>query len=226
MRMRVKKHLTERLEKVSGLMFDTEAGVMIKRAPDRPLMVEIGCGRGAFITVIAEKHPDIDFIAVETVKNVIVSAMEKVAAKKLTNVRFICNDAAKLAEWIEPFSVDRIFLNFSDPWPKKRHFKNRLTNPSFLDVYKKVLVRGGGIWQKTDNLDLFEYSLESYKSKNCILKNLTYDLHCLNPDNLTEEAKAVLEENIMTEYETRFTGMGQPIFRVEAYFPEEEQTEQ
>ncbi|MGN0527266.1 MAG: tRNA (guanosine(46)-N7)-methyltransferase TrmB [Acutalibacteraceae bacterium] len=175
---------------------------------DKPLRIEIGCGKGDFIVGTAQKEPDVNFLAVEKVGDVLVMAAEKVKNAELTNVRVCCIDATELSEIFPEGSIDRIYLNFSDPWPKARHAKRRLTYKTFLEIYKKILKPGGAIYFKTDNRPLFDFSLEEMKEFGMRLEKVTYDLH----------NSEYMEGNVMTEYERRFSGMGVPINRVEAFF--------
>lgn len=174
----------------------------------KPLRIEIGCGKGDFIVGTAQNEPDVNFLAVEKVGDVLVMAAEKVKKAELTNVRVCCIDATELSEIFPEGSIDRIYLNFSDPWPKARHAKRRLTYKTFLEIYKKILKPDGAIFFKTDNRPLFDFSLEEMKEFGMRLENVTYDLH----------NSEYMEGNVMTEYERRFSGMGVPINRVEAYF--------
>ncbi len=173
--------------------------------------LEIGCGKGDFVTGMAEKHPDINFLAVERVADVAVIAMEKAMAKGIENVRFVCMDAFDIEEAVSPYKFDRIYLNFSDPWPKKRHAKRRLTSPVFLEVYKRILSSDGEIHFKTDNAGLFEYSLETFPECNFELKNVTHDLH----------QSEFAHDNVMTEYEVNFSSKGFKIHRLEAFLKQE-----
>lgn len=202
MRMRTRSHLGERIAACENLMmesFDTGfSGGM-------PLHIEIGCGKGRFITETAKLNPDVKYIAVEKVSNVIVLAMEKAAEAELTNLKFMRGNFQIIAEDIPDKSVDRIYLNFSDPWPKKGYAKRRLTHGGFLEIYKRILKDDGEICFKTDNRELFDFSLESFPENGFTLSDVTFDLH--NSD---------FEGNIMTEYEERFSQMGTPICRLVA----------
>ena len=176
-----------------------------------PVHLEIGCGKGDFVLGMAKKHPDIKFFAIEKVPDVAVIAMEKVMEAGLSNVRFSCMDAFDLPEVTAPYKFDRIYLNFSDPWPKKRHAKRRLTSSVFLDVYKKMLSPVGEIHFKTDNEGLFEYSLESFVENGFELKNTTDDLH----------NSPWADDNVITEYEANFSAKGFTIHRTEAFLKQE-----
>jgi tRNA (guanine-N7-)-methyltransferase len=212
MRVHKKKHGAERLLACGNIVIkDLRAEGNSSQAlfgNDKPLRIEIGCGKGDFIVGTAAKEPDVNFLAVEKVSDVLVIAAEKVKASGLDNVRVCCIDAKELTEIFEPHSIDRIYLNFSDPWPKARHEKRRLTYRSFLEIYKQILKEDGAIHFKTDNRGLFDFSLEEFKEFGIRMEKLTFDLH----------NSEYMEGNVMTEYEKRFSSMGVPINRVECYF--------
>lgn len=220
MRMRRKKHLDERLSLVADYIADigeTEGGYngLPFRAEKldlaalfgnhHPVDLEIGCGKGQFAAAIAEKHPERNFLAVEVNPNVVVQACEKAKAADLRNLRFLVIGAEKLGVLLPKESVGRIFLNFSTPFPKKRQAKRRLTYDSFLAIYREILVRDGEILQKTDNRILFASSVCAFSRCGFELSDVTLDLHADEP-----------EDNIMTEYESRFVSLGQPIFALKA----------
>jgi len=207
MRPRTKKHLEERIEKCSHLLPDNPASMKGLWGQGNPVHLEIGCGKGTFICEMAKANPDINFVAIEIIKNIIVLALEKVDSEHIDNVKFISGSAANLREYFDEGELDRIYLNFSDPWPKSGHKKRRLTHPEYLAIYKDLLSKDGAIIQKTDNRALFDFSIESYQEMGCNLDKLTYDLHSTECPG-----------NIMTEYEQRFVSLGQPIHRVEARF--------
>lgn len=212
MRVHKKKHGAERLLACGNIVIkDLRAEGNSSQAlfgNDKPLRIEIGCGKGDFIVGTAAKESDVNFLAVEKVSDVLVIAAEKVKASGLDNVRVCCIDAKELTEIFEPHSIDRIYLNFSDPWPKARHEKRRLTYRSFLEIYKQILKEDGAIHFKTDNRGLFDFSLEEFKEFGIRMEKLTFDLH----------NSEYMEGNVMTEYEKRFSSMGVPINRVECYF--------
>lgn len=212
MRVKKKKYGAQRLEACGDIVIKDlkEAGNTSEKlfGNNNPLRIEIGCGKGDFITGTAKKEPNVNFLAVERVSDVLVTAAEKVKNSELKNVRVCCIDAKELAEIFGEGSIDRIYLNFSDPWPKSRHEKRRLTYRSFLEIYKKILKPGGAVYFKTDNRGLFDFSVEEFKEFGLKLDKLTYDLH----------NSEYFESNVMTEYEKRFSSMGVPINRVEAYF--------
>ncbi len=176
---------------------------------DKPLHIEIGCGKGKFITELAQTNPHIHYIAIEKNLDVLVLAMEKVQAAGLTNVRFVAGDAGVLSDFETQSRCEVIYINFCDPWKKSRQAKRRLTHANFLDIYKKILTPGGKVRFKTDNQPLFEFSLNSFADYGLRLKNITLDLHN-SPWN---------EGNIRTEYETLFSEKGQPIYSCEAIYP-------
>ena len=170
-----------------------------------PIRVEIGTGKGRFILNMAKENPQINFVGIERYSSVLLRAVEKFDTdefKELENVRFICIDARRIEEVFAKDEVDRIYLNFSDPWPKARHAKRRLTSTEFLERYQKVLVPFGRLESKTDNTELFNFSLEQMKEAGWTLQGFTYDLHH------NEEMNS---GNIMTEYEEKFSGKGNPI---------------
>lgn len=211
MRMRKKKHCAERLEKCERLWIKNPEEMKGKWnelfGNDNPIHIEIGCGKGQFVTQMAEKNPDVNYIAIDVVPDVLVIALEKADAAESSNVRFIIADANKLEEYFEQFEISRIYLNFSDPWKKNKQAKRRLTHKNFLDIYKKLLRKGDYIFFKTDNKALFEFSLNSFAEENFKMQKITFDLH-----------NSGYEGNVMTEYETRFAEQGMPIYRVEATY--------
>ena len=168
--------------------------------------LEIGCGKGAFICELASRNPDKAYLAVEVNKNVIVEACKLARAMNLKNVHFLNTGAEILPCFLREGSVSRIYLNFSCPFPKHTYANRRLTSPVFLTSYREFLACGGEIHQKTDNMHFFEYSLEQYSLCGYKIKNISLDLH-----------NSGFEDNIITEYEKRFSDQGMPIYRVEAY---------
>ena len=172
---------------------------------ENPVYIEIGMGKGQFLMNMALAHPDKNFIGIERYSSVLLRATEKFDMEEfceLENVRFICMDARELDTVFEPEEVGRIYLNFSDPWPKARHAKRRLTSKEFLARYEKVLKKDGHVEFKTDNTELFNFSLEQVKEAGWSLLEHTYDLHHNEKMN---------EGNIMTEYEQKFSAKGQLI---------------
>lgn len=175
---------------------------------EAPLFVELGTGKGDFISRMAERSPDVNFIGIEKQQDVLIAAARKVREKELKNVRLLVFDIAQLEKIFAPGEVDRFFVNFCDPWPKARHAKRRLTHRSFLARYKELLVPGGKLVFKTDNRALFDFSLEEFREMGFSLHDVSYDLH-------GEEHP----ENVMTEYEKKFSGKGEKINRCEVTFP-------
>lgn len=167
-----------------------------------PIHVEIGTGKGQFLVNMANRHPGVNFIGIELAKSVIVTAAQKVLTAEQSNIHLIQVDAQDIESVFSDGEVAAIYLNFSDPWPKNRHEKRRLTHHTFLDKYRKILQTDGKIMMKTDNPVLFEYSLVSFSMAGMILEEIDLDLH-LTPSS----------EHIMTEYEERFTKEGKPIYR-------------
>ncbi|WP_040537442.1 tRNA (guanosine(46)-N7)-methyltransferase TrmB [Lentilactobacillus parafarraginis] len=173
----------------------------------QPLDVEVGTGKGQFIIEMAKAHPDINFIGVELQKSVIATALRKFMTAPLPNLQFVLTDGANLDEFFHPDEVNKIFLNFSDPWPKKRHAKRRLTSPGFLKTYQTVLDPAGTIEFKTDNRGLFEYTLVTMNHYPMTFDYVSLDLH----------RSAENETNIQTEYEEKFSPNG-PIYKLVAHF--------
>ncbi|MFC6464745.1 tRNA (guanosine(46)-N7)-methyltransferase TrmB [Marinilactibacillus sp. GCM10026970] len=176
----------------------------------QPLHMEIGMGKGRFLIEMAKQNPHINYLGIELQTSVIVSALEKQIEEDLPNVQLLQVNAQDLKTYFEKGEVQRIYLTFSDPWPKNRHEKRRLTYKDFLNSYETVLDDQGELHFKTDNQGLFEYSLISFSEKGMILKELYLDLH--NSD---------VEGNIMTEYEEKFSKKGNRIYKTVAYFPEQ-----
>ena len=217
MSMRKKKYLDERLEAcesvclgwipdpvhANGKVCITDKAAVFGR--EAPLHLEIGCGKGKFANTLAAREPGIDFIAVEQTPNVIVAAMEHTKELGLPNLRYFMGKAEYLRNVLAPDSVERIYLNFSCPFPKTKYAKHRLTHKRFLDIYRDILADGGKIIQKTDNRDFFEFSLESFRENGFELAFVTEDLH-----------NSGITGNIITEYEQRFLSQGLPIYYLEA----------
>lgn len=171
-----------------------------------PIHIEVGMGKGRFIMELAAQNPDINYIGIERYSSVLLRALQKRQGLELDNIYFMCIDAKTLGEIFAPGEVDRIYLNFSDPWPKDRHAKRRLTSPEFMAVYDLVLAADGAVEFKTDNRGLFEYSLESIPSAGWNLDAQTFDLH----------HSPMAEGNVMTEYEMKFSAEGNPIHKLVA----------
>mgnify|MGYP000316105713 CR=1 FL=1 len=172
---------------------------------DHPIHIEIGMGKGRFLMDLAALHPEINYIGIERYTSVLLRAVQKMDTLQLPNVHFLCEDAAKLPEIFAPEEVDRIYLNFSDPWPKARHAKRRLTSREFLKRYEQVLKKEGAVEFKTDNRGLFEFSLEEVKESDWNLEVCTFDLH---------HDEELVKGNVMTEYEEKFSSMGNPICKM------------
>lgn len=176
-----------------------------------PIEIEVGMGKGRFIMEMAKNHPTINYIGIERYSSVLLRAVQKrreleLSDIHLSNLYFLCVDAKMLDQFFAPGEVSRIYLNFSDPWPKDRHAKRRLTSPQFLSVYEKILAPKGVVEFKTDNRGLFEYSLESIPAAGWNIKEQTFDLH----------RSPMAEGNIMTEYEAKFSAEGKPICKLVA----------
>lgn len=222
MRMRKKKHLEERLATCANLIEtppvrrDYREELREKNyleleslfGGNRPLILEVGCGKGQFIREAASQRPDRNFLAVEINRNVLSDACKK--GEGLPNLLFLHCGAEVLPKYLRADSVERIYLNFSCPFPKKAYENRRLTNPRYLGIYQELLVPGGEIHQKTDNMHFFEYSLEQFSACGWRIKNISLDLH-----------GGDFSGNIETEYEQKFAAMGAPIYRLEAFLPSE-----
>lgn len=171
-----------------------------------PIYIEVGMGKGKFIMELARTNPGINYIGIERYSTVMLKALQKREQLQLSNIYFMCVDAKNMAEIFEPGEVARIYLNFSDPWPKDRHAKRRLTSPQFMEVYDKILSKDGRVEFKTDNRGLFDYSLESVPEAGWKILESTFDLH----------HSEMAEGNVMTEYETKFAAEGKPICKLTA----------
>ena len=173
---------------------------------NNPIHIEVGMGKGQFILTLAEQNPDINYIGIEKYSSVLVRAIEKQEEKNLPNLFFIRMEAENIADVFEKGEVSRIYLNFSDPWPKDRHAKRRLTSLQFLERYEQILIPEGHVIFKTDNVDLFEFSLEQQAlASQYTMLNHTFDLH----------NSEYVDGTVMTEYEERFVAKGNPICRME-----------
>lgn len=174
---------------------------------NNPIHIEIGMGKGKFICQLALENPDINYIGIEKYSSVLIRAIEKRKQLELNNLMFIRFDADYINDIFEKDEINRIYLNFSDPWPKDRHAKRRLTSKEFFARYNNFLVKEGEVIFKTDNKDLFTFSLEQVEEAGWKLKNHTSDLH----------HSEYMEGNVMTEYEEKFSAIGNPIHRLVAY---------
>ena len=223
MRMRKKRNFEARMEACGDLLLVQGAnGILnMKEAAenfralidfstvfgnDNPVALEIGCGKGGFVIALAQQNPNVNYLALEKMSNVILTPMEEVKKVGVENVRFLNIRAECLPCYIPEGSLDCIYLNFSTPLPKLGYATQRLTHRNFLAVYKKLLKKGGKILQKTDDRDFFDFSLEEYTASGFALENVTYNLH--------ENGNP--EWNIVTEYEQKWVERGLPIHRVEA----------
>lgn len=167
-----------------------------------PLAVELGAGKGQFLTQMALLHPEDNFLGLEVQTGVLYYTACKIAVAQATNARAVLANIDEAAEIFAPGEINRLYLNFCDPWPKKRHAKRRLTHPRFLGIYRQVLVPGGELHFKTDNEDLFRYSLETLREEGWAVRDITFDLHGEN-----------VAGNVMTEYEEKFSARGKKICR-------------
>ncbi|MGN0160046.1 MAG: tRNA (guanosine(46)-N7)-methyltransferase TrmB [Lachnospiraceae bacterium] len=175
---------------------------------DHPIHIEIGMGKGKFITTLAGMNPDINYVGIEKYSSVLIRAVEKQNELQYPNLKFIRMDAENIVDIFGEGEVDKIYLNFSDPWPKDRHAKRRLTSKEFFARYNVILKKDGEVHFKTDNRPLFDFSLEEVVNAGWKLKAHTFDLH--NDEILNQG-------NVMTEYETRFSEMGNPINKLIAF---------
>lgn len=172
---------------------------------ENPIHIEIGMGKGQFIMKLAKEHPDINYIGIERYSSVLLRALQKMEIEPLPNIRFLCMDASIITEVFDKEEVAKIYLNFSDPWPKERHAKRRLTSRQFFERYDKILARNGVVEFKTDNDDLFAFSMEEVAEAGWTLDAHTFDLH---------HDPVLNEGNIMTEYEEKFSSLGHPIHKL------------
>ena len=207
MRMRKMKNRDSRMERCAQIRIEdpnAHKGAWRELMPDaKALWVEVGCGKGKFTAETAQANPDVLLIAIERCREAMVVAMEKAQAMDLTNVFFIDMDVALMEDCFAAGEIDRLFINFPDPWPRKKNAKRRLTFRSFLDKYCRIVRPGGEIHYKTDNAPLFTWSVEEFQMCGLEIKNLTRNLH---------ENGIV---GIMTGYEEKFHALGTPINRCE-----------
>lgn len=216
MRLRKVKNAKERLEVNNNPFFISDPELNKGKWNEvfnntNPIHIEIGCGKGQFISTLAKLNPDINYIAIEKFDSVLLRCLEKVIDSGLTNLKLCVMDAQMISNYFKQDEVKRIYLNFSDPWPKKHHAKRRLTSPLFLEQYKLILDKKGEIFFKTDNRGLFEYSLESISNNGFSISNISLDLH---------KDLEKYPDNITTEFEDKWSKLG-PIYRLEARFKEE-----
>lgn len=166
--------------------------------------IEVGMGKGRFMMEMAEKNPEINYLGIEMYSSVLLRAIQKMEEKELHNLRFILMDAREIEEVFDHEEVDRIYLNFSDPWPKDRHAKRRLPSRQFLQRFEQVLKKDGVIEFKTDNRDLFDFAVEETEPAGWEILEISYDLH---------QDEKMMKDNVMTEYEERFSSLGNPIYK-------------
>ena len=175
---------------------------------NNPIHIEIGMGKGKFIHTMAKLHPDINYVGIEKYSSVLLRAIQKMEEEELPNLKFLRMDAEDIATVFAPGEVDRIYLNFSDPWPKDRHARRRLPSREFLARYDVILKKEGRIAFKTDNRDLFDFAVEELEPVGWKAEVITYDLH---------GDEKLMEGNVMTEYEEKFSAMGNPICKYIIY---------
>lgn len=215
MRLRKKPWIEKALPEVveAGFLYKDDIGRFKdhwqERFPGKELCLEIGCGKGSFITGMAQLHPEKAFIGIETQSDIAYYPAKKAQDLGLTNVVILAADAAYMEDWFAPGEIRTLYLNFSDPWPKKKQAKRRLTHRNFLGVYKKILGNGGRLFFKTDNRSLFDFSVEEFREFGLEIRGLSYDLH--QSEYLNE---------VQTEYERKFSAGGTPINYCEACFGE------
>lgn len=169
-----------------------------------PLHIEVGMGKGRFMMELARLNPDINYVGIEMYSSVLLRAVQKMEENPIPNLRFIRMDAREIEDVFAPEEVDKIYLNFSDPWPKDRHAKRRLPSRQFLARFDKILKKEGNLEFKTDNKDLFDFAVEEVEPADWKIDAITYDLH---------KDEVMSEGNIMTEYEEKFSSKGNPIYK-------------
>lgn len=169
-----------------------------------PLHIEVGMGKGRFMMELARLNPDINYVGIEMYSSVLLRAVQKMEENPIPNLRFIRMDAREIEDVFAPEEVDKIYLNFSDPWPKDRHAKRRLPSRQFLARFDKILKKEGNLEFKTDNKDLFDFAVEEVEPAGWKIDAITYDLH---------KDEVMSEGNIMTEYEEKFSSKGNPIYK-------------
>ncbi len=213
MRMRKKKNLLPRLERAAAAHITDPAALRGNwrslYPAARALWLEIGCGKGRFAVEMAKANPDVLFIAMEKDANAALTGIESAVAAGLPNLFFIIGDATELASWFGPAEVSRLYLNFSDPWTRRNRFKRRLTYRGFLALYMQIVEPGASLCFKTDNRELFLFSITEAIACGLKIIDVTHNLHVTSIPN------------IMTEYEMKFAELGLPIHRLEAVFPSE-----
>lgn len=175
---------------------------------DHPIHIEIGMGKGKFIHTMAKEHPDVNYVGIEKYSSVLLRAIQKMEQEELPNLKFLRMDAEDIARVFGPEEVDKIYLNFSDPWPKDRHAKRRLPSREFLARYDVILKKDSRLEFKTDNRELFDFAVEELEPAGWKAEVITYDLH---------SDPKLMEGNVMTEYEEKFSAMGNPICKYVVY---------
>lgn len=212
MRLRKKPGMIEKLKAFKEYVFQEPAHRKGKWGyvfgNENPIYLELGIGKGNFVNTLARINPQLNYVGVERVPDIIYHAALRVLEAPQNNLRLVLADVEELPQFFVSGEIQRIYLNFSDPWPKARHTKRRLTHQKYLEIYEYLLVKGGQIHLKTDNLKFFEYSLSSMSNMGFSMGSISYDLH-----------NSGFMGNVMTEYELRFSSLGQPIYRVEAFTP-------
>lgn len=171
-------------------------------ANKNPLHIEIGMGKGKFLMEMAKLHPDINYIGIEKYSSVLLRAVQKMEEEPLDNLRFLLVDADNILNIFAEGEIDKIYLNFSDPWPKDRHAKRRLPSRQFLEKFNVILAKDGNLEFKTDNRGLFDFAVQEVPEANWKIDKLTYDLH---------HDSDMVKGNVMTEYEEKFSAKGNPI---------------
>ena len=210
MRLRNNPKAKELIENNRDIVLDLKEKVDLKElfGNDHPTHIEIGMGKGDFIIQKALQNPEINFIGVEKYDSVLVAALKKLLEiDRIDNLKLICLDATHLLDYFDKHAFDKIYLNFSDPWPKSKHAKRRLTYKTYLEIYKALLIKAGDIEFKTDNRGLFEFSILSMNEYGMSFEDICLDLH----------HSEGYEDNIMTEYERKFSPFG-PIYKIQACF--------
>ena len=213
MRLRKKKGVAEKLLGFDFVINEIEEGCRgrwrerFEPGANEELHVELGIGKGDFISEIAERNPNINYVGIEVEATVLYAAARKVRDKALRNVRLVVFNVADIDQLFDEHEVDRIYVNFCDPWPRNKHAKRRLTNINFLNKYRRILKPHGELHFKTDNRALFDYSLEQFGLIGAAVDEVSFDLHADNP-----------VDNIQTEYERKFAALGTPINRCRVTF--------
>lgn len=221
MRLRGRKGIRENLEQQKDLVILNPRDYKGRWAElfgnGKPIHVELGMGKGQFISGMSVKHPDVNFIGMDMYDELIRRASEKVRKQWLeqmesdpSSVRLALGNIEMIEEFFVPGEIERIYLNFSDPWPKKKHARRRLTHPRFLDKYRSLLNEEGEIHFKTDSRELFQFSLNAFAATGLQLNDISLSLH----------GEGINEDHVMTEYESKFVGMGMPIHRCEVIIGE------